>query len=59
MRRRLAFLGVARLAPDRLEQVPVHRERCEPETLQLVRLGEARDVEKYVLDVGADFRIAR
>ena len=55
--RRLALLGVPLLATDRFEHVPVHGERRQPEPLQPVGLGEARDVQKDLLDVGTDLGV--
>ena len=55
--RGLALLGVARLAPDRVEQMAMHRERREPQALEPVGLGEAGDVQEYLVDVGAHFGV--
>ena len=53
--RRLAVARVLRLAPDRVEQPRVHRERREPQALAAcVALREARDVQEHFVDVGAD-----
>ncbi len=55
--RRLAFPGVARLAPDRVEQLAVHRERRQPQALEPVCLGEAGDVQEHLVDVGAQLGV--
>ena len=48
---------MARFTADCLEQMPVHREGREPEALEPVRLGEARNVQEDLLDVRADLRM--